>query len=593
MKSKKHIADKYADDVTNGKITAGAEVVAACRRYRDDQKREDLELRPHDPDVIIAIMEQTLVHMKGEDDKGRPLLGRPFLLEPWQVFIIYNLFGFWYKGTEERRFKEAFIELGRKNGKTSMTAGIAWAVSILQRRSGSSVYMVAASLEQALQSFDFLKFSLKYTGIADKFHILDNSFHHKIRYEFEGQDGKPDGSIEIIALASNPDKQDSFNCNFAICDEVAAYKKPAQYNRFKEAQKAYLNKLIVGITTAGDNVNSFGYRRQEYAVKVATGLVKNDSLFSFVARADQDEKGNVDYTNPEQHKKANPNYGVTIKPQEIMQDALDAQNDPQQRKDFLSRSLNIYTASMRSWFDIDEFKRSDAKYTWTLDELAKLPVTWYGGADLSRMYDLTAAALFGRLDLPEGEYVDIIITHGFFPVTQAAAKAEEDNIPVFGWAEDGWLTMCNSPTVNISDVVEWFKSMREKGFKIREVGHDRKFAGEEYIPAMKKAGFRVADQPQLYWIKSKGFRKIEKDAKDGRLYYVHNEAYEYCVSNVHAIEKTDDLVSYEKMQPQQRIDMFDASVFAAVRHIEDHSKQVAVENWFSKKKPKKRMEGEK
>ena len=153
--------------------------------------------------------------------------------------------------------------------------------------------------------------------------------------------------------------------------------------------------------------------------------------------------------------------------------------------------------------------------------------------------------------------------------------------------------MCNSPTVNISDVVEWFKSMREKGFKIREVGHDRKFAGEEYIPAMKKAGFRIADQPQLYWIKSKGFRKIEKDAKDGRLYYVHNEAYEYCVSNVHAIEKTDDLVSYEKMQPQQRIDMFDASVFAAVRHIEDHSKQVAVENWFSKKKPKKRMEGEK
>lgn len=577
VKSRFKEAVKYAEEVTSGKKVAGAEVVAACQRFLDDLKRDDLELRTRDPDIAIAIIETTLVHAQGEDMEGQPLLGRPFLLQPFQIFIVYNLLGFWYTGTNNRRYKEAFIELARKNGKTSFIAALAWAVSILQRKSGSKVYVVAAALKQTMESFNFLLFSLRYKKIVDKFDVLNNSFNHSIKYMFKDAEGRPDGSIEIIALASNPDSQDSFNCNFAICDEVAAYRKPAQYNRFKEAQKAYQNKLIVGITTAGDNVNSFGYGRQEYAVKVATGVVEDDSFFSFVARADQDDKGNVDYTSAEQHMKANPNYGVTIRPSDIMNEALQAQNDPQQRKDFLSRSLNIYTSSLRSYFDIDEFKASDRQYDWSLDELSRMPIDWYGGADLSRMYDLTAASLYGHYDKAD---VDIIITHGFFPVTQAARKADEDNIPLFGWQEDGWLTMCNNPTVNISDIVNWFIDMRKKGFRIVEVGHDRKFSGEEYYPAMKKAGFKITEQPQMYYIKSKGFRRIEKAAKDGKLYYLHSEAYEYCTSNVHAIEKTDDMISYEKIQPEMRIDLFDASVFSAVRYIEAHTIREKVSKWF-------------
>ncbi|MEK4501820.1 terminase large subunit [Bacillus sp. FSL R12-0069] len=568
-KSNEAVVLEYAHSVAESKKIAGKEIKQACQRFLDDRNNSAYDFRTRDAEFVIQVIEKTFVHDKGERLDGSPLRGEPFILEPWQKFIIYNILGFFHKDTKIRRYKEVFIFLPRKNGKSRFVAALSWGLALLERRSGSTIYIVGAALEQSMQSFNFIKFNLDEMGESSNFRIRDNNQEHSISGDFD------DGSIYIKALAANPDAQDSLNCNVGIADEIHAYRTPKQYNIIKEAMKAYTNKLMIGITTAGDNMNSFCYNRLKYCQKILEKTVSDEQYFVFIAKADEDENGEVDYTDPIQHEKANPNYGITIRPEDILNDSLQAQNDPQQRKDFFAKSLNIYTSALRAYFNLDEFKASDNKYKWTLEELAKMNIEWFGGADCSKLHDLSATSLVG-----EYEGTQIIITHAFFPVVMAYKKAEEDGIPLFGWKDDGHLTMCNTPIVNYDDLVNWFVAMKNKGFKIKQVGFDLKF-GQEFYLGMKNKGFNIVDEPQLYMHKSQGFRRIEQRAKEGKLYYLHSSAYEYCIQNVRAIEKVDDAIQYEKVMPEQRIDLFDASVFATVRLIKSKERAMNAAQWLN------------
>ena len=217
---------EYANSIVERRKIACKEQIQGCERFLKDLENPKYDFNPKDAEFVIQIIEKTFCHAQGEKIDGTPLRGMPFLLEPFHKFQVYNLLGFYHKGTKIRRFKEAFIFIPRKNIKTSFAAALSWALGLLERRSGSKVYIVSAALKQSLESFNFILYNLDQMGEKENFRVLDNNQERSISGDFG------DGSIYIQALAANPDKQDSLNCNIAIADEIHAYKSEAiQYHQ--------------------------------------------------------------------------------------------------------------------------------------------------------------------------------------------------------------------------------------------------------------------------------------------------------------------------------------------------------------------------
>jgi phage terminase large subunit-like protein len=181
---------EYARSIAEGRKVACAEQIQGCRRFLDDLESGRWEFRPRDADFVIGIIERTFRHRQGQALDGSPLRGKPLLLQPWQKFIVYNLLGFYIPGTQERRFKEALIYVPRKTGKTLFTSALAWALALLERMSGSVVYVVGAALKQAMESFENWRYNLtsalypdKAAALDDGWRILDNNMEHSISHD--------------------------------------------------------------------------------------------------------------------------------------------------------------------------------------------------------------------------------------------------------------------------------------------------------------------------------------------------------------------------------------------------------------------------
>lgn len=571
-----------------------------CRRFLDDLESGRWDFRPALPEFVIEMQTGLFSFSQGERLDGHPLRGEPFELMPWHLYCDYAICGFYQPGTNLRRFTEADIFAPRKTVKTVWGTSLINSLSLWYRLSGAKCKTVAGSLKQGMESFEWTVYNFKRLGLVaennppGKLRMLNSSLGHSIEGEIWN------GYIDLETLAFKPELFDSFNASFVHLDELELYKNAIPYTRLRDGMKAFSNKLLLCTFTAGDDGNGFAASHRDYMERILRGTVTGaaaDRTFVFLAQAPMEPDGSIDYLNPAVHRAANPAYGITIRPEDMLANAQQAEHNPATRKEFFTRSLNRFVGSYKAWFDVEEFRRSDEHYHWSQAETAKLIRAWFGGADLSKLHDLTAAGLVGEIPQKTAaawcskwtspgaepwvppEDVLVILPHAWFPATAAREKADQDQIPLFGWQDDGWLDMPETPSMDPTEPVKQFLKWRGQGYTIKAVGHDRKFA-RPYYTAMKKAGFRIKDQPQMYMQKSEGFRYIEHKAKVGCLYYFGAEPFEYCVGNVRATEKVDDAVQYEKISEHARIDVFDAAVFATVRLLIDTERSSAGAGWF-------------
>lgn len=587
---------EFANDLISGRKIANVEQVQACQRFLDDLQNDKWDFKSNQFDFAIDLIQGTIYPEKGENVDGSSARLNPIKLTRWEIFVTVNLFGFFIKDSNIRRFQEVLLFLPRKSGKTTFVASLTWAKSLIDADSGATTYIVANSLSQAKVSFNFIQHNLNLQHNKDKFKpkMRANNQEHSINVDL----GK--GHVEIRAIGADEKYLDGLIANTIIADEVHAFKRPKRYTLMKDAMKSYSgSRMLLAVSTAGDNIGCFLDERVELLKKVLNKTIKDESkydrYFIYLCTAPRDNKGNflnpltgeiTDIDDPELIEAVNPSANETVSLDLLVNDAKIAlDSDEGTRNEFKNKTLNVFTTSSETFFDIDEFKYSDSLYNWSIDDLLKLNLTWYGYADLSVLHDLSASGLYANYKYKEKDEngntiakdIDIVISQAYFPLSLAIAKAQESNMPLQEWEQEGWATLSNTDVVQPSDITGWFVAMKSLGFKIKQVNFDKKSA-MEFAITMRAEKFKLKDASQLPSMKTIGVRRIENKVKNAEFYYLHNRSYEYCVSNVRAEELYNGWLRIRKISKNMKIDLFDASTFGAVAMLEDMESKAKVKN---------------
>lgn len=476
----------------------------------------------------IKFIENFCHHSEGRSDLLK--------LELWQKAIVSAIFGI-VDVDGFRQFREVFIIVARKNGKTLFAAAIIAYMAYLDGEYGAKIYCLAPKLEQADLVYDAF-----YQIVQADEELSDPDFTKKRRSDIYIQQL----NTSIKRLAFNSKKSDGFNPHLTVCDEMEAWPGEQglkQYEVMKSALGARKQPLILSIATAG-YVNDGIY---DELMKRSTAFLKGGDemrLLPFLYIIDDVQK----WDDIEELKKSNPNLGVSVSEDFYTEEIKVARNSLSKKAEFLTKYCNIKQNSSVAWLDYQDVSDiSGEKYS--LEDFKGCYCV--GGIDLSQTTDLTAASIV--IEKSKKLYV---FTQFFMPRERFDKACEEDNTPYNIYNKQGILTLSGDHYVDYKDVFNWFVMLIKK-YKIRplKVGYDR-FSAQYLIQDMAQAGFHVDDVFQGTNL-SPLLKEFEGIIKDKKINIGKNNLLKSHLLNVAVqINSGDGRMKPVKIEPRMRIDGF-------------------------------------
>jgi phage terminase large subunit-like protein len=568
------ISTGYAEGVIAGSIPACRYVKLACQRHLDDLQRTSFEWH-FDPLKAARVCKfiELLPHIKGK------WATKTIVLEPWQIFILTVVFG-WVGADANRRYRTVYIEVPRKNAKSTITSGAAL-YCLCENEPGAEVYSAATKKDQAKIVWEVAQRMVRKTpGLRRRFGVDTSA----------GSIFVEDRAASFVALSSDEDGLDGLNIHFAGVDELHAHKTRAVWDVLDSGTGSRLQPLIWAITTAGSNRNGICYEQRAYVINILTGLLEDERYFGIIYTIDLPEKdadGNDvpgdDWKTESAWRKANPNYGVSVLAADIKALAKKAIQSARSQNNFLTKRLDVWVNAEAAFYNIAAWIKC-ARPLLTLKDFEG-EACWIG-LDMSSKVDITAKVrIFKRMEKDlvkdrDGELRTIeqvhyyVFAEHYLPEDALESQENINEQHYSEWHRKGVLTLTSGAAIDYATIEDGIREDRRR-FKVQEIGYDDWNAAQlgQRMEAERAPMVVVAMQAKHL---SDPMKFSDALILSGLLHHDGDPALTWQMGNVVSILDRNDNTFPRKEKPEKKIDAPVAMITALARLLAQAPKKKSI-----------------
>lgn len=527
--SKKCLTTRYAEMVIDGTIIASKKVILAAKRHMKDLARQGTKEFPW-----IFSEEKAHRPIRFIEKFCRPSKGnfKQLIFQPWQHFTIGSTYGWVHKDTGIRRFRESMVFVARKNGKSTMISGVSLFSSSKDGENGADVYLLANTKQQAGIVYEEAK------KMVEKSPRLRRQFKAK-----RDEISYPRTMSKIEHRASDSEKLDGLNTHFGVFDEIHEFKDYQLINVIKNSRGSRMQPLIMYITTAGYQLDGPLVDYYEDSEDVLNGVLEDERTFYFMAELDDA----TDMYNPLHWIKANPNIGVSLDLETMIEDWKKAQTKPEEKADYITKQFNMFVRSGSHPFISADILRRNNDHISIRELLGRRCI---GGYDLSDSEDFTSACL--EFQLNDGRI--FVMSHSWLPEKKVIANNEK--IPYREYEKLGYLTIVPEEYIKKELVEDWFLE-KSKLYVIEKVMYDRAKAFR-LNESMKNHGFVVEEVKQNPMSIGPVVDDLREMFIDGKVVFNEDRLLRWYINNVTIKQDRNKNNFPQKQSRYRKIDGFAA-----------------------------------